>query len=92
MRVELSKDAMELAKRNVDRSSLERCVRVLGGDLFAPVKGKRYDLIIANPPYVHAAGMTPCCPNAGMSRRLAFDGGADGLAVVRRILIAPGGT
>jgi ribosomal protein L3 glutamine methyltransferase len=54
--------------------------------LFKPVGGKRYDLIIANPTYVDGEGMAALPPECRAEPKLAFDGGADGLDIVRRIL------
>jgi ribosomal protein L3 glutamine methyltransferase len=59
---------------------------LLRGDLFAPVKGARYDLIVANPPYVDEKGMTSLPPECLHEPQLAFDGGRDGISVIRRIL------
>ncbi len=56
------------------------------GDLFKPLGGKRYDLIISNPPYVDAQGMAALPRECRAEPKLAFDGGADGLDIVRRIL------
>jgi ribosomal protein L3 glutamine methyltransferase len=84
--VELSKDAIEVAKRNVAEHRLKKRVRILRGDLFAPVDAKRYDLVVANPPYVDDRGMAALPPECRHEPRLAFDGGRDGLSVVRRIL------
>jgi ribosomal protein L3 glutamine methyltransferase len=84
--VELSKDAIEVARRNVADHRLKKRVRLLRGDLFAPTKGARYDLIISNPPYVDREGMAALPPECRHEPRLAFDGGRDGLSVVRRIL------
>jgi ribosomal protein L3 glutamine methyltransferase len=84
--VDISKDALEVAKKNVAMHRLKKRVRLLRGDLFAPVKSARYDLIIANPPYVDAKGMRTLPPECRHEPRLALDGGADGLAVIRRIL------
>jgi len=84
--VELSQDALEVAKKNVADHGLKRRVRLLRGDLFAPIKNARYDLIIANPPYVDAKGMARLPPECRHEPRLALDGGADGLTVVRRIV------
>jgi len=84
--VELSKDAIEVARRNVADHRLKTRVRLLRGDLFAPTKAARYDLIISNPPYVDREGMAALPPECRHEPQLAFDGGSDGLSVVRRIL------
>jgi ribosomal protein L3 glutamine methyltransferase len=84
--VELSKAAIEVARKNVVDHGLKKRVRLLRGDLFAPVKGERYDLIISNPPYVDAEGMAGLPRECRAEPKLAFDGGADGLDIVRRIL------
>ena len=65
-------------------------VRLFCGDLFAPVKAARYDLIIANPPYVDDEGMAALPPECRHEPKLAFDGGRDGLAVIARILDGAG--
>ncbi|HZC97189.1 MAG TPA: 50S ribosomal protein L3 N(5)-glutamine methyltransferase, partial [Bradyrhizobium sp.] len=49
-------------------------------------EGRRYDLIISNPPYVDALGMASLPRECRAEPKLAFDGGADGLKIVRRIL------
>ena len=54
--VDLSRDALAVAARNVADYGLEDRITLHRGDLFAPVGGRRYDLIISNPPYVDAAG------------------------------------
>jgi ribosomal protein L3 glutamine methyltransferase len=84
--VDISKDALAVAARNVADFGLEDRVTLHRGDLYAPVANKRYDLIIANPPYVDAEGMAGLPPECRAEPKLAFDGGADGLDVVRRIL------
>ncbi len=84
--VDISKDALDVAARNVAERGLQDRVTLHRGDLYAPVADKRYDLIIANPPYVDAAGMAGLPRECRAEPKLAFDGGADGLDVVRRIL------
>ncbi len=84
--VDLSADALEVAKRNVADHGLERRIRLKQGDLFAPLKGERYDLIISNPPYVDADGMAGLPRECEYEPKMAFDGGADGIDLVRRIL------
>jgi ribosomal protein L3 glutamine methyltransferase len=84
--VDISKDALAVAARNVADHGLQDRVMLHRGDLYAPLADKRYDLIIANPPYVDAEGMAGLPRECRAEPRLAFDGGADGLDVVRRIL------
>ncbi|MCA1383399.1 50S ribosomal protein L3 N(5)-glutamine methyltransferase [Bradyrhizobium sp. BRP23] len=84
--VDISKGALEVAARNVGEYGLEDRISLYRGDLFAPLGGNRYDLIITNPPYVDAEGMAALPPECRAEPKLAFDGGADGLDVVRRIL------
>ena len=84
--VDISKDALDVAARNVADYGLEDRVTLHQGDLFKPLGGKRYDLIISNPPYVDAQGMAELPRECRAEPKLAFDGGADGLTIVRRIL------
>jgi ribosomal protein L3 glutamine methyltransferase len=84
--VDISKGAVEVARRNVGEYGLDDRISLHRGDLFAPLGDTRYDLIITNPPYVDAEGMAALPPECRAEPKLAFDGGADGLDVVRRIL------
>lgn len=84
--VDISKDALQVAARNVADYGLAERINLHRGDLFGPLGGKRYDLIISNPPYVDAAGMADLPRECRAEPKLAFDGGADGLAVISRIL------
>src|SRR5215472_11386714 len=54
---DLSAGALALARRNVRSHRLEDRIALHRGDLFAPAKGERYDLILSNPPYVDARAM-----------------------------------
>src|SRR6476659_262138 len=84
--VDISKDALAVAARNVRDYGLEDRLTLYQGDLFTPLGDSRYDLIISNPPYVDALGMASLPRECRAEPKLAFDGGADGLDVVRRIL------
>jgi ribosomal protein L3 glutamine methyltransferase len=84
--VDISKDALDVAARNVGDYGLQHRVSLHRGDLFKPLGGNRYDLIITNPPYVDAEGMAGLPRECRFEPKLAFDGGADGLDIVRRIL------
>jgi ribosomal protein L3 glutamine methyltransferase len=84
--VDISMDALAVATRNVADYNLQDRVTLHHGDLFAPLGGAQYDLIISNPPYVDAEGMAALPPECRAEPKLAFDGGTDGLDIVRRIL------
>jgi ribosomal protein L3 glutamine methyltransferase len=84
--VDISRDALDVAARNVADFGLGDRVTLLRGDLFGPIGDKRYDLIISNPPYVDAEGMADLPRECRAEPKLAFYGGADGLDLVRRIL------
>jgi ribosomal protein L3 glutamine methyltransferase len=84
--VDISKDALDVAARNVRDYGLTDRLALHRGDLFKPLGGKRYDLIISNPPYVDAEGMAGLPRECRAEPKLAFDGGADGLDIVRRIV------
>jgi ribosomal protein L3 glutamine methyltransferase len=84
--VDISKDALGVAACNVGDYGLADRLTLHRGDLFGPLGGKRYNLIISNPPYVDADGMADLPRECRAEPKLAFDGGADGLDIVRRIL------
>jgi len=88
--VELSPDAMAVARENVAESGFADRISLFQGDLFAPLKGKSYDLIITNPPYVDAETMADLPPEFRAEPVMALAGGADGMDVVRRILAEAG--
>lgn len=83
---DLSEDALEVARRNVRDYGLEDRVSLYQGDLFAPLKGKKYDLIITNPPYVDQEGMDTLPDEFRHEPALALAAGDDGLDIVHRIL------
>ena len=83
---ELSADALEVARINVDEHDLADRVSLLEGDLFDAVEGRTYDLIISNPPYVAGGEVQAFPPEYGHEPVMAHLGGEDGLDLVRRIL------
>jgi ribosomal protein L3 glutamine methyltransferase len=84
--VDISRDALEVAARNIADYGLEDRVKLHRGDLFTPIGDARYDLIISNPPYVDAGGMAALPRECRAEPKLAFDGGADGLDIISRLL------
>ncbi|MEO6843075.1 MAG: 50S ribosomal protein L3 N(5)-glutamine methyltransferase [Bradyrhizobium sp.] len=84
--VDISRDALAVAARNVGDYGLDDRITLHRGDLFKPLGNRRYDLIISNPPYVDAEGMASLPRECRAEPKIAFDGGPDGLDIVRRIL------
>jgi ribosomal protein L3 glutamine methyltransferase len=84
--VDLSAGALALARRNVATHRLGDRITLHRGDLFQPLDGSRYDLIISNPPYVDARGMAKLPQEFRHEPRMALAAGDDGLDLVRRIL------
>lgn len=84
--VDISRDALDVAAHNIADYGLQHRLTLHRGDLFKPLGNKRYDLIISNPPYVDAEGMSSLPRECRAEPKLAFDGGADGIDIVRRIL------
>ena len=89
--VDISPDAIALARENAKEHQLEKRVRVIQSDLFAGLKGERYDLIVSNPPYVPAADVPALPPEYAHEPALGLASGHDGLDIPLRILRdAPG--
>ncbi len=87
---DISPDALAVAARNVAEYGLQDRISLLQSDLFAALADRRYDLIIANPPYVSEQVLATFPPEFAAEPRLAHAGGPDGLDVVRRILATAG--
>lgn len=84
--VDISGPALTVARRNVREHRLTRRLRLMRSDLFDNLPGRRYDLILSNPPYVREAVMRTLPAEYRKEPALALHGGADGLDLVRRIL------
>ncbi|MEI7613418.1 MAG: 50S ribosomal protein L3 N(5)-glutamine methyltransferase [Betaproteobacteria bacterium] len=84
--IDLSPDALEVAARNVKDYGLESRVSPLLSDAFAGVQGKRYDIIISNPPYVNAESMATLPEEYLREPKLALASGEDGLDFTRILL------
>lgn len=96
--VDLSADALEVARRNVADYEMQDRITLLQSDLYDALSGKeRYDLIITNPPYVNAGSMAKLPPEYQREPQMALAGGDDGMDLVRRIVdgarsrLKPGG-
>jgi ribosomal protein L3 glutamine methyltransferase len=82
---DLSAAALAVARRNVARYGLEKRVQLLHSDLFSSLEGKRYDLILANPPYVTSAAMRRLPAEYRHEPGLALAAGKEGLDLVARV-------
>ncbi len=84
--VDLSPEALAVARENVRDHGLDERITLFEGDLFAPLRRCRYDLILTNPPYVTTEAVRAFPPEYAAEPVMAHLGGEDGLDLVRRIL------
>ncbi|MDC8445726.1 MAG: 50S ribosomal protein L3 N(5)-glutamine methyltransferase [Nitrosomonas sp.] len=84
--VDISPGALAVAGRNIADYQLQERVRLIQSDLFTGLPGRRYDLIISNPPYVNADSMEELPEEYRHEPVNALASGADGLDATRKIL------
>jgi ribosomal protein L3 glutamine methyltransferase len=84
--VDISKDALAVAERNIRDYKLEGRVNPIESDLYENVPFKKYDLIVTNPPYVNTESMKKLPPEYLREPQIALAGGADGMDLVRKII------
>jgi len=83
---DLSTDALAVAQQNVDEYGLNDRIQLVQSDVYDSLGDQRFDLIIANPPYVTADSMSTLPAEYLHEPQMALAAGDDGLDVVRRIL------
>ena len=93
--IDVSPEAVAIAKQNVETLGLADRVTVVEGDLFSPISSladpRPFDLITANPPYIRSGLMNSLDASVkDFEPHLALDGGTDGLIIHRRILASAG--
>ncbi|AHV93942.1 protein-(glutamine-N5) methyltransferase, ribosomal protein L3-specific [Bordetella holmesii 30539] len=86
--VDVSADALEVARRNVADYGLEDRLSLHRSDLFEDLPEVAYDVIVCNPPYVNSQSMDELPAEYRAEPSLALAGGSDGMDLVRRILHA----
>lgn len=83
---DISPDALDVAQYNVTDYELDDRIDLVESDLFAGLRGKRYDIIISNPPYVDAPSVAELPPEYKHEPTMALGSGKDGLNATRVIL------
>ena len=84
--VDISAQALAVAHKNVQDYGLEQRIELIESNLFSALSGKRYDLIISNPPYVNAESMQRLPQEYRHEPEKALASGDDGLDATRKIL------
>ena len=84
--VDISEKALNVAKLNAAKFHVDDRAEFFCGDLFAPVKGKIFNAIVSNPPYIPTNDLKTLQTEVKREPQLALDGGADGLNFYRRII------
>ena len=84
--VDLSADALDVAQYNVSDYGLEERITLIESDMFAKLKGRKYDLIVSNPPYVDAESVAALPQEYKYEPAQALGSGTDGLNATRAIL------
>ncbi|HKB57549.1 MAG TPA: 50S ribosomal protein L3 N(5)-glutamine methyltransferase [Lacunisphaera sp.] len=84
--IELSPDALAVARFNVAAHGLTKRVKLFHSDVFDAVPRARYDLIVSNPPYVPTRELHGLPAEFKQEPSMALDGGRDGLDVIRKLL------
>ena len=84
--VDVSPEALNVARRNVEEYHFEDRITLVQSDLFTALKSKRYDVILCNPPYVTDESMAKLPGEYQHEPKLALAGGPDGMALVKNIV------
>ncbi|VAW45829.1 Ribosomal protein L3 N(5)-glutamine methyltransferase [hydrothermal vent metagenome] len=84
--VDISTEALAVAHQNIELYGLQDVAFAIESDLFSALKGKQYDLIVSNPPYVDQIEMDALPAEFQKEPRLGLEAGKDGLDLVRKIL------
>ncbi|WP_034297476.1 50S ribosomal protein L3 N(5)-glutamine methyltransferase [Herbaspirillum sp. RV1423] len=84
--VDISPEALQVARRNVDDYELGERIKLVESDLYAKLPARKYDLIISNPPYVNSDSMSKLPQEYLQEPQIALAGGKDGMDLVRKIV------
>lgn len=84
--VDISPEALQVARRNVDDYELGARINLVESDLYTKLPARKYDIIISNPPYVNSDSMSKLPQEYLQEPQLALAGGKDGMDLVRKIV------
>lgn len=84
--IDISQDAIDVANINIQNYGLESQITAIKSDMFSALAGKKYDLIISNPPYVDAPSMAVLPAEYRNEPQLALGSGVAGLDHTHTIL------
>ena len=84
--VDISKNAIDVAQFNAAKFHVDDRINFYEGNLFEPLEGQTFDIIISNPPYITAEEFKTLQPEIETEPHIALDGGADGLNFYRKII------
>lgn len=84
--VDISSEALKVAKFNAEKFHVEDRAEFFCGDLFEPLEGRIFDAIVSNPPYIPTRELESLQAEVQREPKSALDGGADGLDFYRRII------
>lgn len=85
--IDLSPDALEVARINLKAYKLSRRVKLFKSDVFDSVPKRKYDVILSNPPYEPTAHVDALPVEFHREPRMSLDGGNDGLDIIRKLLV-----
>ena len=83
--VDISNNALKIAKRNARSNNVEEKITFIESDLFDNLSNNKYDIIVSNPPYIKKEEINYLDKEVKREPRLALDGGMDGLDFYRKI-------
>ena len=84
---DISGEALEVARINVEKLHVQDRVKLYRGDIFKSLPAACYDIVVSNPPYVDAVDIAALPDEHRAEPALGLAAGADGLDIVRRILV-----
>ena len=84
--LDISHDAIQIAKKNVVFHKVENKITFIESDLFKNLAKQKYDMIVSNPPYIKRDIMKKLDKQVQKEPQIALDGGYDGLDFYRRII------